>query len=188
MLYRLFSNYTKKRLSGHFSPEMTRWHKIPWEFKRGLRALLQHSRKKVSFLDDRGRDSKPCRVQRAWAVSYRGRQQGHPPAQSTSVASVVGTSTGFAERRTPSKAVIANTCVRGAARPNRSGVRKRGEKTRGQQTITPKRAASLVLAVTPLAERLVHPRSRRSIVTFVVFSINGVWSGPVYIVLFKTSF
>ncbi|CAM9836153.1 unnamed protein product [Ascophyllum nodosum] len=39
-------------------------------------------------------------------------------------------------------------------------VRKRGAKTRGHQSITPKTAASLVIAVTPLAEGLVHPRRR----------------------------
>ena len=38
-------------------------------------------------------------MQQACAVSYRGRNQGHPPPQSTSIANVVGTSTGFAERR-----------------------------------------------------------------------------------------
>ena len=34
--------------------------------------------------------------------------------------------------------MIANVRVRGTVRPNRSGVRKRGAKTRGQQTTTPK--------------------------------------------------
>ena len=46
---------------------------------REVRAHDNILAKRASSLDGRGRDSKPCRVQRACAASYRGKyQQGHP--------------------------------------------------------------------------------------------------------------
>ena len=95
-LYRLLSNYTKK--PGFYATlAQRRQDRIKYRGNsREVRAHYNNLAKRASSLDGRGSDSKPCRVQRACAVSYRGRHEGHPPTQSTSVANnVVGTSTGF---------------------------------------------------------------------------------------------
>ena len=71
--------------------------KIPLQFTRGY-PHYHLLAKRASLLDGRSRDSKPCHVQRVFTVSYRVRNQGHPPPQSTSnAANVVGT-TGFEEK------------------------------------------------------------------------------------------